>query len=73
MKLTKTMKRVLNSGGETTAIKTAEKLEALGLIKITFRYVERARLGVGSLSPSRGKMVIHFDVVEKKDDPTMDG
>lgn len=64
MKLTKTMERVLNSGGETTAIATAKKLEQMGIIKITALYVERARMGIGSLKHRRERMVAQFKVIK---------
>lgn len=63
MKLTQTMQRVLSSDGETTAVYTAQKLEKMGLIKITALYVLRARMGVGNMPHRRERWIAQFKVL----------
>lgn len=64
MKLTKTMQRILNSNGETTAVQTARRMEKMGLIKITHLYVERARLGNSSMKHRRERLIVQFEIIK---------
>lgn len=57
---------LLSGEGDTTKIRTAERLSEKGMIKITFRYQSRRGLpcrGKGDAKP--GEMIISFDVTEK--------